>query len=104
MRAAEHDLEQARADARHTLTSLLNEARAARTRTELARRTAALTRENVAAQRARFETGRGTAFEVVDALQRLQEAEARIVEADLELMRQLLAISELTGTLLPNPS
>lgn len=104
VRAAEHDLDQARANARVTITSLLNEARAARTRTELARRTAELTRENVAAQRARFETGRGTAFEVVDALQRLQEAEARIVEADLQLMRQLLTISELTGTLLPNPS
>ncbi|WP_230467771.1 TolC family protein [Lujinxingia vulgaris] len=99
VRAAEHDLEQARADARHTITSLLNEARAARTRAELARQTAELTRENVAAQRARFETGRGTAFEVVDALQRLQEAEERVVEADLELMRHTLALQQLTGTL-----
>ncbi|RVU45921.1 TolC family protein [Lujinxingia sediminis] len=100
VRAAEHDLQQARAEARVTITSLRNEARAARTRAELARHTAALTRENVDAQRARFETGRGTAFEVVDALQRLQEAEARVVTAHLELMRQVLTLQELTGTLL----
>lgn len=100
VQAAEHDLQQARADARARFTTLINEARTARARVQLARESAALSRENVDAQSARFETGRGTAFEVVDALQRLQEAEQRVVEAELEMLRQSLTLEDLSGQLL----
>ncbi len=100
VRSAEIEYErlQGLLDAR--MISLLNDVEAARERMEFARETAEYARQNVDAQTARFEVGRGTTFEVVDALQRFQEAELRVVETEVSIVQQLLAIDDLTGELL----
>lgn len=79
------------------LITALEQAETARARVDVAAETAELTRQNVDAQTARFEVGRGTTMEVIDALQRHREAEERVIQARVELERYLLTIENLLG-------
>lgn len=99
VRNAEIDVERAERALTTELSTLWSEANAAVERLELARQTAALARENVDAQAARFDAGKGTSLEVTDAIQRLREAEARVLDVEIELVEAQLGIGELTGSL-----
>lgn len=79
------------------IITILEQAETAKIRVEVARSTAELTRQNVDDQSARFEVGRGTTMEVIDALQRHREAAERVIEAQVELERHLLTLQSLTG-------
>lgn len=96
-RAELHRLDQ-RESAR--IAALLEEIQTARARADLARETASLARQNVDAQSARFDVGRATSFQVIDALHRLQEAELRVVEIEASLLQQLLTLQHLMGEIL----
>ncbi len=97
---AQLELERQERNAHARVVTLLNDANAAQDRITLARKSADLAKQSVDAQTARFDTGRGTSFDVVTALQRYQEAELRIVETQVDIIRRLLTIDEITGQLL----
>lgn len=98
--AAQMELERLELNAYARVVTLLNDANAAQDRITLAKKSADLAKQSVDAQTARFDTGRGTSFDVVTALQRYQEAELRIVETQVDIIRRLLTIDEITGQLL----
>lgn len=98
--AAQFELERQETNAHARVVTLLNDAQTAQDRITLAQQSAELARQSVDAQTARFDTGRGTSFDVVTALQRYQEAELRIVETQVDIIRRILSIDELTGQLL----
>ncbi len=81
------------------MSKLWSDALSARERLDLAKETAKLARENVEAQSARFEVGKSTTLDVTDAIQRLREAENRVLQVEVELVEAQLGIAELTGTL-----
>ncbi len=97
---ARAELERAEAELQSRLSGTLQEIALIRERLEISRESAELAAENIEAQTARFEVGRGTTLEVVDALQRHQEALMRVVEVEVELSRRLLELEEQAGGLL----
>ena len=81
------------------MTSLLNDLGASDERLALARETAALSRENVDAQSARFDAGKGTTLEIIDALKSFREAEFRVVQIQVERALTQLQLEDATGAL-----
>lgn len=97
---AQTDYERSTTNANTRVLTLLNDAQTTQERIRLAQQSAELAKQSVEAQTARFDTGRGTSFDVVTALQRYQEAELRVVETQVDIIRRILSIDELTGQLL----
>lgn len=99
VQSAQIDVDTAELNLDAELASFWADATAAQERLELARRTAELARENVEAQSARFDAGKGTSLEVTAAIQSLREAEARVLDVQVDLVEAQLGIGELTGSL-----
>jgi outer membrane protein TolC len=97
---AETELTIAERNLRTQIANLLVDLETAQERLALSKQTAALTRENVDAQTARFEAGKGTMLEVVDALESVREAEFNVVQIEVTIAQQRLKIDEITGRLL----
>ena len=73
---------------------------AAREKLALARRAAALARQSVEAQQARFEVDKATSLDVVQALQNARETELRVAAVLVEMVQAQLGVEELTGGIL----
>lgn len=97
---AQTELTIAERNLRTQIANLVVDLETAQERLALAKQTAALTRENVEAQTARFEAGKGTMLEVVDALESVREAEFNVVQIEVTIAQQRLKIDEITGRLL----
>jgi len=93
LQAAEEALAQQAAELCETLA-------AAQARVSFAQETAALAAETVAGQQDRFDSGAGTATELVIAEQDKREAELRIAKAKVDVENARLALAHLTGELL----
>jgi outer membrane protein len=96
---AKDDYQQAEREIQSSVTSLLNDLGSSDERLALARETAALSRENVDAQSARFDAGRGTTLEIIDALKSFREAEFRVVQIQVERALTQLRLEDATGAL-----
>ena len=81
-------------------TELVESVTAAQARATFAKETAALAAETVAGQRDRFQSGVGTATELILAEQEQREAELRIAKARIDVETARLALAHLTGSLL----
>lgn len=94
------DLEASRQQLRAQLMQRYAEAELARERIQLSGEASALAEESVSLQRARFQAGDGTPFEVTQAIQRVQAANLRVAAAqrDLELAR--VELNRLAGLLM----
>lgn len=98
--AAQAELQRLESTETARIQNLLDNITFARAQADLARETAEFARENADAQSARYELGRATTFEVIDAAYRLQEAELRVLELEASIVQQLLSLQHLTGQLL----
>lgn len=96
---AQAELELAGHELRATVAALDADLDTAHERLDLARQTAALARENVEAQTARFDAGKSTTLEVVSSLESQREAELRVLQIEVEIARQRLAMENLIGAL-----
>ncbi len=96
---ARDDYAQAEREIQSRVTSLLSDLGSSDERLALARETAALSRENVDAQSARFDAGKGTTLEIIDALNSFREAEFRVVQIQVERALTQLQLENATGTL-----
>jgi outer membrane protein TolC len=85
----------AQRDLRAEVASVTTAIETATKRLELAKQSVELARESVEAQSARFDAGRATSFDVVNAIQALREAEFRAVTLEVEIVQQKLALEQL---------
>ena len=85
----------ARRDLHAEVTQAVTSLTLATRRIDLARESAALARESVDAQSARFDVGRATSLDVVSALQSQREAEFRVVTLEVEIVQQKLTLEQL---------
>jgi len=81
-------------------TDLVTSLTATKGRLKLAEATARLSIKSVAGQKTRFDSGAGTALELVVAQQDQREAELRVARARVDLETARLALAHLTGDLL----
>lgn len=93
LRAAEEQVAQ-------QVAELYEQAASAQARIALAERTAAIARETAEGQAISFESGAGTALEVVTAQQDQRQAALRVVRARVDYELARLALLHLTGRLL----
>lgn len=98
--AAESELRRLESAEAARISNLIEEISAAQSRVELAQEAADLARESVDAQTARYEAGRATTFEVIDAIYRLEEAQLRVLEIEASILQQILNLEHITGLLL----
>lgn len=92
----------ARRDLRAEVASVTTAIETATRRLELARQSVEIAKESVEAQSARFDAGRATSFDVVNAIQALREAEFRAVSLEVELVQQKLALEQLVRGVVSN--
>ena len=85
----------AQRDLRAEVASVTTAIDTATRRLELANQSVAIAKESVEAQSARFDAGRATSFDVVNAIQALREAEFRAVSLEVELVQQKLTLERL---------
>lgn len=93
------ELEQAQRNLRSQIAGLVAEYEAGAEQLALARETALLARQSVDAQSARFDAGKGTTLEIIDALESFRAAEFRVVEIQVSLAQKSLSLAHVTGQL-----
>ncbi|MEZ4458995.1 MAG: TolC family protein [bacterium] len=96
---AQAEYDQTERELNSRVAGLLNDLGSSDERLRLARETAALTRENVTAQSARFDAGKATTLDVIDSLKSFREAEFRVTQLQVERALTQLQLEEATGVL-----
>ncbi|NVB36561.1 efflux RND transporter permease subunit [Pseudenhygromyxa sp. WMMC2535] len=101
LRLAEQDLEQLRMNTASAVVSATNELRSASKRLELGHLSLALAEQNLELERARFELGQATNYDVLLRIDDVADADTAILQAQLDYLRARLELQRLTGEILP---
>ena len=96
---AQAEYDQTERELSSRVAGLLNDLGSSDERLRLARETAALARENVTAQSARFDAGKATTLEIIDALKSFREAEFRVTQLQVERALTQLQLEDASGVL-----
>jgi outer membrane protein TolC len=94
------DIQQYRAAITRDLILAVQQAEAAQQRIVLSERVIELAQKNIEAERARFELGRSTNFDVLQRQDELEQAQLRRARAVMDYLQALTALDAITGNLL----
>jgi hydrophobe/amphiphile efflux-1 (HAE1) family protein len=98
---AELDLEQLRLTTATNVVRTTNALRSAQKRLELAELSVELAGQNLATERARFDVGRATNYDVLFRIDELAKAESSVLQAQIDYLDAKLELQRMTGTILP---
>ncbi|MFV8749586.1 efflux RND transporter permease subunit [Nannocystaceae bacterium ST9] len=101
MEQAELDLEQLRLTTATSVVRTSNNLRSAGKRYELALLSVELAEQNLATERARFDVGRATNYDVLFRIDELAAAETSVLQAQIDYLSAKLELQRMTGEILP---
>lgn len=99
--SARHALEATRQSVRSDVVVTAEKCDLARRRIELAKESVAYAEQQLAAEKGRFQSGSGTALQVIQAQDATQAAARRLARARADLVQAHLGLEHLVGDLLP---
>ena len=101
MHQAQLDLDQLRLATATSVVRTTNSLRSAAKRLELAESSVELAEQNLATERARFDVGRATNYDVLFRIDELAAAETSVLQAQIDYLDAKLELQRLTGEVLP---
>lgn len=101
LRRVKMDLTEARAQVAVSTVRAVNLVRSARKRIEVSEKAIKLAEQNLANEKARFELGRSTNFDVLQRQEELQQSRLRNARATIDYLNSIALVEALTGAILP---